>query len=219
MWLKFAKYLETLSERIRGKVYWKQTYKFFSKYNLVDGDTTFYDDSRYNPYDMTFVSMIDKLIESGEILKDDRIMDIGCGAGIFLIYLASKGFENLYGVELDKSLVELANSNILNYHSRQGLGNVEISCNNALEWEVNDDINIFYLANPFRDKEVYTEWLDKVYKSLLRRKRDIKIILYFPTVASKAALQECEWLAKKCEITDKNQVCWRCVKFSVYENK
>lgn len=219
MWLEFAKYLETWSEKIRGKVYWKQTYRFFTKYHLKNAKTTFHEDKRYNPYDMTFVSMIDKLIDSGEIGKDNRIMDIGCGAGTFLIYLASKGFHNLYGIELDQSLVTLAETNIQNYHLHEGMGDITVSCDNAVETEVNDDVNVFYLANPFRDKELYVEWLNKLHESLLRRKRDVKVILYFPTVASRTALQECDWLEKKCEIADKNQVCWRCVKFAVYGNR
>ena len=53
------------------------------------------------------VMLIEQLIQSGEIQHTDKILDIGCGAGIFLLYLADRGFQNLQGIEIDKGLIDV----------------------------------------------------------------------------------------------------------------
>ncbi|MBS1946942.1 MAG: class I SAM-dependent methyltransferase [Bacteroidetes bacterium] len=40
--------------------------------------------------------------------KDDQILDIGCGSGDFLLYLKSKGFSNIFGVDISSEQIDLA---------------------------------------------------------------------------------------------------------------
>jgi 2-polyprenyl-3-methyl-5-hydroxy-6-metoxy-1,4-benzoquinol methylase len=47
-------------------------------------------------------SMFHKLVTD----KNTKILDVGCGSGPFLIYFASKGFHNLYGIEPDAELTK-----------------------------------------------------------------------------------------------------------------
>ena len=47
-------------------------------------------------------SMFNELVTD----KSKKILDLGCGSGPFLKYLASNGFHNLYGIEPDAALLE-----------------------------------------------------------------------------------------------------------------
>lgn len=43
-----------------------------------------------------------------QLQKDIKILDFGCGVGQFLFYLKKEGFENLTGIDISKSQVDLA---------------------------------------------------------------------------------------------------------------
>jgi cyclopropane fatty-acyl-phospholipid synthase-like methyltransferase len=50
-----------------------------------------------------------ELVDSGE-LKPCKVLDIGCGEGIYSIYLASKGFEVL-GIDFSENAIKIAKQN------------------------------------------------------------------------------------------------------------
>lgn len=54
-------------------------------------------------------SMFNELVPD----KSKKILDLGCGTGPFLAYLASRGFQNLYGVEPDATLIKHVPSGII----------------------------------------------------------------------------------------------------------
>ncbi len=216
--IKLANLLENASENIKGKIFRKKLYQFLTKNNLKDGKTVI-SDSKYNPYQVTNLFLIDKMIEAEILSKDKLIMDVGCGAGIFLLYLASKGYKHLYGVEYDDVLYNLCCENIRQYNKKNQFPVVNIFKEDATEFKDIDEIDCFYLANPFFDKETYSKWLSQVKSSLQRKKRKISILVFFPTVSSRGAFKECEWLVQIKTLMDKNQVCWRCMRVIEYSNR
>ncbi|MBP5586985.1 MAG: class I SAM-dependent methyltransferase [Lentisphaeria bacterium] len=173
----------------------------------------------YNPYEGTNIVLIEKLIKSGVISPEDHIADIGCGAGIFLLYLASRGFYNLSGYEIDQTLYEQGQKNIESFYSKRkdSSNKIELLNVDAVNTEYPSDITCFYLFNTFYDKDTYLSWIKKVYSSWRDNQRKIKIIILFPTVASMGALRECNWLRETGRVIDKSHPCWRCVNFLVYE--
>ncbi|MBS1665954.1 MAG: methyltransferase domain-containing protein [Bacteroidetes bacterium] len=55
----------------------------------------------------TYYDFLNKLFFSQKD-RGIKILDIGCGSGGFLLYLKSKGFGNLYGVDVSREQVDLA---------------------------------------------------------------------------------------------------------------
>lgn len=219
MYINIAIWLEKTSLLMKRKVSKSVLNKFLKQYLLTDGRMQNKTDIRFNPYEGTNPLLIDELIKSGELKKSDKLLDVGCGAGIFLIYLASKGFQNLQGVEIDPGLSKLCNQNIRNFKAKSGYDFVlNVVCKNALDSPIDNDVVYFYMFNTFYDKDTYINWLKQVEISLCKNPRAIKIIILYPTVASMGAMRECGWLYEKRRVLCKSQVCYRCVNFIIYES-
>jgi len=218
--IKIAIMSENLSLKIKRNVRKKKLKKFLSKYHLKNAEMKPKIDYRYNTYEGTNLLLIDELIKSHEILQDSFIMDIGSGTGLFLLYLAEKGFNNLYGIEMDNELynTSLFNINQMSLKNKSVLNSVHIIYGNAIQEEINENITHFYIFNSFFDEDTYLKWLLNIEKSLKKKMRKIKIILLYPTVASIGACRKCGWLKEKRRIICKTQVCYRCVNFLIYEN-
>jgi len=52
--------------------------------------------------------VIDWLLKQEEIGKQSKVLDLGCGNGMFLVALANEGFDQLTGVDYSPKAVELA---------------------------------------------------------------------------------------------------------------
>ncbi len=219
--IRLANYLEKKSRKIKRKAQQKLLRDFLNKYSLEEirkpNEKT---DIRFNPYEGTSLFLADELIDSKIIGADEKIMDVGCGSGLFLIYLYDKGFRNISGVEMDPKLYELCKKNIHRYCSLKSIEKtIDIFCENAIEMNIGDDVDCFYLFNTFYDQATYAEWLNRVEESLRRKKRDIKIVLLYPTVASMAAMRDKNWLIESERIICKAQICYQCMNFLVYRSK
>lgn len=217
--LKLAILLEDWVLSIKKRARRRALEKFLSAYDLRDGVFKKKIDRRYNPYEGTNLLLIDELIESGEIAPTDKIMDVGCGAGIFLLYLASKGFKRLCGVEMDTDLYALCQENIAKFRAETSNDcMVHVRKGNAIELPVDDDATCFYMFNPFFDEGTYRAWLAQLESSLNRRQRHVKVILLYPTLASLGAMKACRVLKRKCQIVCRAQVCYVCVRFCIFES-
>lgn len=49
------------------------------------------------------------IFKNSEITTNDKIIDLGCGNGLFLIELAKEGYTNLVGVDYSEDAIILAN--------------------------------------------------------------------------------------------------------------
>lgn len=215
-----ANKLEKVARKIKKRVQAKALRMFLDKYSLKDAKPTVKTDMRFNPYEGTNLLLIDELANSGAVSTSDQIMDVGCGSGLFMIYMFDKGFKKISGIEHDKELYDLCLNNIKKYFEKsEKIGNIEVLYENAIDQEVSDDITCFYLFNTFYDQSTYDKWMDLVEKSLSRNQREIKIIVLYPTVASMVALRSREWLIESDRIICKAQKCYQCMNFIVYRSK
>ena len=92
--------------------------------------------------------------------KNKKILDLGCGSGPSLRYLASRGFRNLYGVEPD---VELAK------HIPSGVAIEVRNCraeNIAFEDCTFDVIHIYGVLHHLKDLGSYLACCDEIYRVL-----------------------------------------------------
>lgn len=216
--IKYANALEMHARKIKKSIEEKRKKIFFKKYDFIDMKGKNKKDVRFNSYEGTSLGLIKSLINSGVISKNEKIIDIGCGTGMFIVYMANHGFTDLTGIEYDWELFHICKKNIDSYRNHGGLSEkIEITYANALEMEYDDDITCYYLFNTFYDKDTYVEWMRKVEDSLIKRPIKIKIIILFPTVASMGAMREFTWLNEKERIISKEQRCYNCMHFIVYE--
>ncbi len=216
----FAGLLENMSLHLKRMIQRRAFYKFTHHFSLRDVREEKATYKHYNPYQGVNLLLVDKLVRSGEISIVDVIMDVGSGTGMFLLYLASRGFHDLVGVEYNHEIYEVCMSNIAMYAKRSGCKktNFRIYEGNALDVPIDDDVTVFYLFNPFCDITTYKRWLNQVETSIERCHRKIKILLLRPTSASESAIRDCGWLEEKRRIFCERQIRHEIMFFSVFEN-
>ena len=217
---RFADFLDGWAWNIRERGNGKANRKFLEKYGLTDLPQQPKKVTRYNFYGGVNVLMLDVLLESGEIRPSDHILDVGCGTGVFLFYLASRGYEYLIGQEMDSELCALAGKNRAAFleNSPDYAGHLEIRNENAVTAGVPDDIRIFYIFNSFYDQNTYIEWIQALRGSLRRHPRKVKILLLYPTPSSLSAFRSCTWLRETKSITSITENLSMMVRFQIFEN-
>jgi precorrin-6B methylase 2 len=92
--------------------------------------------------------------------EDIALIDLGCGKGKVLC-VWSKMFpkiQKIMGVDYSPHLIEICTENL----HKISANNVQVICDNVAEVNLpyNDNINIFYLYNPF-DEEILVKFLNK----------------------------------------------------------
>lgn len=122
-------------------------------------------------YALTQEKAFDDMLRFIDIEPDDCFIDIGCGKGGCLKYAKKYGFKRIAGIEIERSLYEIAvrNFNILQM-------NVELYNCDATRFDKYGEFNFFYFFNPF-DEDIYKEVLDNIFKSI-ENKRRVYLLLY-----------------------------------------
>jgi 2-polyprenyl-3-methyl-5-hydroxy-6-metoxy-1,4-benzoquinol methylase len=92
--------------------------------------------------------------------KNKKILDLGCGSGAFLRYLASRGFRNLYGAEPDVELAKRIPSGVA----------IEVrNCraeNLAFEDCTFDVVHIYKVLHHLKGLSSYSACCDEIYRVL-----------------------------------------------------
>lgn len=148
------------------------------------GDSTFYAPSPYD--DVLYLA---KKIETSE---NDEILDIGCGMGRVVFALAANtSVSRIDGVDCSETLIEISKTN---------LSKTKIPITKPINFYVDDilDFNldrytIFFLFNPF-GIDTLQSFLNRLYASITKNPREIKIIYYFCTKERRDVFKTIEWL-------------------------
>ena len=217
---RFASFLEDLAWSLKERGNDKANKKFCSRYGLTDLPQKPRAVTKYNYYGGVNVLMLDALLKSGEIGHKDHILDVGCGTGMFLIYMASKGYQYLVGQDLDYNLCALAQKNKASFLERvpDYQGQLEIRNENAVTAGVPDDIQVCYIFNSFFDQNTYIEWIEVLHESVRKNPRKVKVLLLYPTPSSLSAFRSCGWLKESRSIESETQNLSQFVRFQIYEN-
>ena len=220
MFLKLINHIEKRINNSRNNYSIKMNNYFLNEFNLMDEKSSSFTVCKYNGYQATPIILCETLVKSGVINRNDKILDIGCGCGIFICYLLSKDFIFVNGIEVDEKLYNIANSNIqkvLNVKKTSAHANIYLD--NFFNFKNIDDYNVFYIFNSFNSEDLYVRFLETIKNSVERKNRHIKIIFLYLTLYSKKALLQSDWLKRTNVITDKRQMCYQCINYVVYENK
>lgn len=113
----------------------------------------------------------------------DILLDIGCGNGYMLLLLNKiMKFKKLYGVEIDDNVFKVCKENI----KLSKCTNIYISHQNAINFNIPEDVTVIYLFNPFDKLNIfssnkneiryYKKVIKNIKKSYNTNSRKIKII-------------------------------------------
>ena len=151
------------------------------------------EDTYHYPYEPTPYSVLERLVESEYISKENIMVDYGCGKGRVGFFLHHSFGCKVIGIDFDERMCEAAWENLLNYETRvyrkeaeskhkesvKNRGRIEILCESAEKYEIKD-ADVFYFFNPF-SVEVLQSAIGKIKKSYYENPREIQLLFYYPS--------------------------------------
>jgi len=107
------------------------------------------------------------------------LLDIGCGKGRLLAMGAAYGFTQIIGIDISKKLCDAAAKVCKNIVARHPGTSVQIENVDARHYDIPESVGVIFLFNPF-DALVMEEFIKKVFESLGRKNRPLKILYANP---------------------------------------
>ena len=139
-------------------------------------DDTNSDEYRY-PYEPTPYSVLERLIGSGLIEKEDVLLDYGCGKGRVDFFLSYRKQAKTVGIEYDEHIYQSALENLKNVISRV---KPRFVLTRAEEYEVPPEINRCYFFNPF-SVEILHKVMASILDSYYEAPREMFLFFYYPS--------------------------------------
>jgi SAM-dependent methyltransferase len=119
------------------------------------------------PYQPTRLRLVRQVLSSLDIAPGSAFVDFGCGKGRVLLLAADYGFRRITGVDFAKELCAIARDNVARYRRKTSIqADIRIVEGDAVEYEIRDDENVFFMSNPFSAALV-----EKVTKTIVRSLR------------------------------------------------
>lgn len=140
----------------------------------VGRDDTNSDEYRY-PYEPTPYTVLERLAESGLILKGDTVLDYGCGKGRVGFFLSHELGAKTIGIEYDDPIYEGA---ILNQAA--AALEAEFVLTRAEEYAVPEEVDRCWFFNPF-SVEILHKVMARLLESWYEHPRDIYLLFYYPS--------------------------------------
>ena len=107
-------------------------------------------------------------------------VDIGAGKGKMMLLAAEFPFRRIVGVELSRSLSDLAQRNCKSFRSKKkACGNFEVLCRDAAEFTFPNGPLVIYMFNPF-DDVVLAQMLSKLASAIRQQACQIFLIYNNP---------------------------------------
>jgi SAM-dependent methyltransferase len=107
------------------------------------------------------------------------LLDVGCGRGRVLAVGAAYGFCDMVGIDFSEKLCRQARAVMEGVKEAFPGVSVSITCADARDYDIPDTVGVIFLFNPFDDL-VMESFIDKVFESLYRRERPIKVLYANP---------------------------------------
>ncbi|OPC04299.1 hypothetical protein BAS10_14575 [Elizabethkingia meningoseptica] len=124
----------------------------------------------------TFIRMLKSIDWNWE---ESVFIDIGCGKGAAILLATRYNFKRYIGVELSTLLAEECDKNIRKFTGKKAIDYTICNCD-AMNYEIPDDVNVFYFYNPFAPP-VLKAVMQRIEESLQRNPRKV-IIFYFNAI-------------------------------------
>lgn len=136
----------------------------------------------YNRYEPTAYEALDELFKTYKINEIDSVIDFGCGKGRLNFYLNKMFNCKVTGIEMNKYFYQQALNNRKGYleKNRGDESRINFECTFAEKYEIKAEDNKFYFFNPF-SVEIFMKVLDNILGSVYEFKRDVELILFYPS--------------------------------------
>lgn len=138
------------------------------------------EDEYHYPYEPTPYTVLERLVKSGFISKNNVVVDYGCGkgrVGFFLNYFLGC---KIIGIDFDEKMNCFAQSNLLNY-SKRNENEIIFLWKSAEQYEI-ENADMFYFFNPF-SVEILQSVVGKIKKSYYDNIREMLLFFYYPSDA------------------------------------
>ena len=133
------------------------------------------EDGYHHPYEPTPYTVLERLIESGYITKENIIVDYGCGKGRVDFYLSAQIGCQTIGIDFDERMIKKALENNRDFVGKRKPEFLHIS---AESYEI-ADADSFYFFNPF-SIEILCSVLGKILESYYKNPRPMTLFFYYP---------------------------------------
>lgn len=123
-----------------------------------------------------------KLMENLDFSDNSVFVDLGSGKGRVLCMASKFPFKRVVGVEFSHYLCEEARRYVSMFREKMKIGadtDIEIVESDVVDYEINDDENVFYLFHPF-DATVLGRVLSNLSISLEKKPREMWLIYQNP---------------------------------------
>lgn len=154
----------------------ENTWDKLLKIKTTGRDDSNADSYRY-PYEPTPYCVLERLANSGLILKKDVVLDYGCGKGRVDFFLAYQTKANTLGIEYDERIYQGALENRKTAVSKV---KTEFILARAEEYTVPAEVNRCYFFNPF-SVELLKKVMAKIIDSYYEKPREIFLFFYYPS--------------------------------------
>lgn len=169
--------LSAVQERLFDLRYGTDTVSFMQLQSLtIRGKNS----SEGTPYEPTRLRMVRRVLSALNPSPDSAFVDFGCGKGRVLLLAADYRFKRITGVEFAKELCDIARNNLIRYRAKTGTkADMRIVEGDAAEYEVQDDENVIFMANPF-SSSLMEKVLQNIAQSLRQKPRQVSIVYSNP---------------------------------------
>lgn len=132
-------------------------------------------DEYYHPYEPTPYTVLQRLVESDYITRENILIDYGCGKGRVDFYLSAKIGCKTIGVDFDKRMIDKALENLKTF---SGKIKPEFVYMSAEMYKI-EDADCFYFFNPF-SIEILRSVLGEIINSYYNNPRYMTLFFYYP---------------------------------------
>ncbi|WHY68129.1 methyltransferase [Neobacillus sp. SuZ13] len=142
----------------------------------------FHKSFHYHRYEPTPYSALEELFTYYQINSNDRIVDFGCGKGRLNFFIHYHFHATVIGIEMNRDFYQEAIENRKKYNKTTHSSNDDIffHCCLAEEYQIDSLDNRFYFFNPF-SIQIFMKIINNILYSVENAKRDVEIILYYPS--------------------------------------
>lgn len=163
-------------------------------------DTSLYKDAVL--YQPTPYSILERMMVYLQLKTDDVFIDLGCGEGRVIFFVARQKLKKVVGVECNEELVDLADRNL--HHLKLNTTPIEIIHADAATFDGRGG-TVFFMFNPF-GPQTLTRVIDNLKDILATHPRKIRIVYY--SAAHRNLLDNQDWLISEGEISDTGIFVW-----------
>ena len=137
------------------------------------------EDDYHYPYEPTPYAVLERLVDSNYISKENIVIDYGCGKGRVGFFLNHRIGCEVIGIDFDERMCKIAKENLCTFIRDNNEGKVEFVCESAEKYEV-IDADVFYFFNPF-SVEILQSVIGKIIKSYYSQPREMCLFFYYPS--------------------------------------